>query len=144
MAKKNVFDNNLHFWNLKESVSNFKRDFSPNLHFFRILEHFVPYLTLTNITKMVIESKLNSHYVEWMNLSLEQFYFYLVIVLSSLTLFCILMIMGICIFPPKHTCQCRRKISDSKSNKSKRVSRAESWRFESSHYINPGTVMHSV
>ena len=95
---------------------------------------------------MTIESKLNSHYVQWMNLSLEQFYFYLVIVLSSLTLFCILLVMGICIFPPKHTtCQCRRKISDGKSNKSsKRVSRAESWRFESSHYINPGTVMLSV
>ena len=94
---------------------------------------------------MIIESELNSHFVQWMNLSMEKFYFYLVIVLASLTLFCILMIMGICIFPPKHkTCQCRRKFRERKSNKSKRVSRAESWRFESSHYINPGTVMHSV
>ena len=79
--------------------------------------------------------KLNSM-VQWMGVSMEQFYFYLVIALSSLLLLCLLILLGMCLCFPKNGCQhCKSKINNAKAGK--RVSRAESWRYESSHYVNP-------
>jgi len=92
-------------------------------------------VSFINVTEVVsvFESDSKSTIIELMGISYEKLYFYLVIALASILGICVLIVIPTIIGCQNHGNCCATE-NDSKS---KRVSRAESWRYESNIYVNP-------
>jgi len=95
-----------------------------------------PAIIIENVTYISTDSEETTLIIDWMGISHEQLYFYLTIALASISFICLFVII-----PSIICCQSKEKSCSScvsgTPGKSKKVARAESWRFESSMYVNP-------
>ena len=100
-------------------------------------------LTLDNVTSM--ETRFNDNDDTLDGYSTEEIYFYIIIGLSALLLVTVVCLISVLICNCCGSNQGSKRQSNSSCCKTKRrrnVSRAESWRFESSMYVKPPNQRH--
>ena len=94
-----------------------------------------PVISIENVklVKIIDENTI----IDWIGVTHEQLYLYLSIALASISFICLFVIIpSIICCKSKESCSTCVS-SGTQDKKSKRVERAESWRFDSSMYINP-------